>query len=97
MDDWVDGAVQVLTDINGGSTKLPAADGSWKDKDGKILIDRTVVVYSFIRDPDVFEQRFEEIAAFVHEFGKSANQESVMIELSDGHRAYFIDETDYIN
>ncbi len=97
LDDWADGAVQVLTEINGGSTKLPAADGSWKDNRGNILIDNTVVVYSFIRDPDAFEQRFEEIVAFVHEFGKGANQESVMIELSDGHRAYFIDEDDYMN
>jgi len=96
LDAWISAAVRILTDINGGSTKLPTAEGSWKDKNGTTLIDNTVVVYSFIRNPDDFEGRFKEIVAFVHEFGRGANQESVMLEVTDGHRAYFIDENDYI-
>jgi hypothetical protein len=92
----VDGAIHILAEINGGSTSLPASKSAWKAKDGKIVIDDTVVVYSFIRYPDDFEERFDEIAAFIHEFGKSARQESVLIELSDGHRAYFVDESEYL-
>jgi hypothetical protein len=95
VDDWIDAAMRVLTDINGGSTRLPPAAGTWKDKQGQILLDSTTVVYSYVLDPDVFEERFDEIAAFVHEFGKGARQEAVMIELVEGHRAYFVDEDDY--
>lgn len=95
VEDWVDAAAHILTDINGGSTQQAVAKGAWKAKDGEIMLDEVVVVYSFIRYPDAFDARFSEIAAFLHHFGKECQQESVLVELTEGHRAYFVNEEDY--
>lgn len=93
--DWVTAAIHVMAHINEGCTSIPAASGAYKHRDGTIEENETVVVYSFIRDPNAFESRFHEIAAFVHRFGQETRQESVLVELSDGHRAYFVDEASY--
>jgi hypothetical protein len=93
--DWVDAAAHILTEINGGSTQQAVAKGSWKSHDGEIMLDDVVVVYSFIRYPDAFEGRFSEISSFLHHFGTECEQESVLVELTEGHRAYFLNEEDY--
>ena len=61
-----------------------------------LVVLMALVVYSLIRDPDAFEQRFDEIRAFMSDFGRRTNQESVMFEFSDGHSAYFLDESEYV-
>ena len=38
----------------------------------------------------------DEIRAFMSDFGRRTNQESVMFEFSDGHSAYFLDESEYV-
>ena len=94
--DWVRGAIHLLTRINGGSTSLPPSQSGYRRSDGAFELNDTVVVYSLIRDPDAFEQRFDEIRAFMSDFGRRTNQESVMFEFSDGHSAYFLDESEYV-
>jgi hypothetical protein len=94
-DAWVEAALHVLTDINGGCTLQPSSRGVWKTQDGEFLEDDVAIVYSFITDDEAFKARFHEISAFMHRFGIEAKQESVLVELTDGHRAYFLDETSY--
>jgi hypothetical protein len=102
LEDWIDAAINLLTDINGGSTRMPVAKGTWAMRDGRVLKEDTTVVYSYIEEPDEFDARFEEITTFVHKFGRSTRQDSVMVEFSGGDegffvsRAYFIRESDYI-
>lgn len=97
IDIWIGAAVELLTEINGGSTKLPPANGAFKTEAGEIIREDTVVVYSFLRNPDAFERNLERVAAFLHRFGQVTEQESVMVEMTDGHRAYFVNEGNYIS
>lgn len=94
--DWIDSAIHLLTRINGGSTSLPPCKSGYRRSDGEFEANDTVVVYSLIRDPDLFDEKFDEIHAFLSDFGKTTNQESVMFEFSDGHTAYFLDESEYV-
>ena len=102
LDYWVEGAVHLLTDINFGCTRLPAAYGSWRSESGTTF-EHAIVIYSYIRNPTRFEQRLNEIVAFVHRYGKEAEQEAVMVELSGGaygnyfSRAYFVSEADFVD
>jgi hypothetical protein len=90
-DTWISRAMQLLTEINGGATALPAARGMWKDDRGNILDERTVIVYSFIK-PERFFERLPVIRAFLHRFGRETDQGEVLIEY--GSSAMWIDEYD---
>ena len=79
---WVEAGMRLLADINLGVTRLPAAQGIWKPTAGAPdLNESTVLIYSYLREPEVFLDRFDEIRAFLHEFGRSTNQGEVMVEL----------------
>lgn len=103
VDVWVDAAITLLTDINGGSTRMPVAKGTWRATDGRVIKEDTTVIYSYIDEPDEFESRLNEITAFLHRFGRTTKQDSVMVEFSGGDdgyfvsRAYYIHERDYIS
>ena len=102
IQDWIDAAVALFVEINGGCTALPPSDGAWRTDAGPVVSERTAVVYSYITDPDEFERQFDKIARFVHLFGKRTGPESVMVEFSGGEegkyisRAYFVNEKDYL-
>lgn len=96
-EDWIDAAVELLTDINGGSTRMPLARGTWLRRGGHVIKEDTTVVYSYIEDPDEFERRIKEITAFLHRFGKATNQDSVMVEFSGGDDGYFVSRAYYIH
>jgi hypothetical protein len=94
---WVEACADLLTEMNGGATILPVAEGRWQSQKGTKILENTVVVYSYLTDAAKFESRFGEFAELVHKFGKHGRQEAVMVEFSgDGggkfmHRAYFVD------
>ena len=95
---WVDAALALMIDINGGATKLPPAVGVWRSQGGAETRENTSIVYSFIRDPDGFESGIGQIAAFLHKFGRETGQGEVMVEFEGEQgdryvsRSYFIDE-----
>ena len=64
----------MLDQINMGATILPVAVGYWKGEP-----ESTVVVYSYV-DWDKFLKNIDRVREFVHEFGREANQDSVLIE-----------------
>jgi hypothetical protein len=100
LEQWIDVAMTLFADINGGATRLPVAQGIWKpDGRGEIVREATNVVYSFVRDRTRFDANLERIAVFIHSFGKHANQGEVMAEFAGEvpgrgfvSRAYFIDK-----
>ena len=103
-EDWVEAAMTIFADVNGGATRLPTAKGIWKPETGDVVREATSVVYSFIRDTGAFEAGLDRLARFIHTVGKHANQGEVMVdfagevpagaggELRFVSRAYFIDE-----
>jgi hypothetical protein len=103
LEAWIEMAMGVFTDVNGGATRLPLAHGMWKPQSGgKTVREATTVVYSFIRDRARFNANVGRLTTFIHSFGKHANQGEVMVEFSGEvrrrgersfvSRAYFIDE-----
>lgn len=104
IENWLNKAVWLMAEINGGCTRLPAAQGAWFGMNGQTkLFEHTVVIYSYLLKPESFEQRFEEIVEFLHDYGRMTNQDTVMAEFSgwafDGEgyisEAYFIPSTAY--
>jgi hypothetical protein len=99
---WKAAAMNLFAEVNGGATLLPPAQGIWKPEGGgEIVREATSIVYSFIRDEKQFSRGLKRLAAFIHTFGKHANQGEVMVEFSGElpggryvSRAYFIDEYD---
>lgn len=103
-DEWVEAAMTIFADVNGGATRLPTAQGIWKSGTGAVVREATSVVYSFIRDTGTFEAGLERLARFIHSFGKHGNQGEVMVEFAGEvpagaggelrfvSRAYFIDD-----
>jgi hypothetical protein len=99
LEQWIAAAMTLFADVNGGATRLPAAQGVWRpESGGREVRETTAVVYSFIRDTARFEANIGRIAVFIHTFGKHARQGEVMVEFSGDvpergfvSRAYFID------
>lgn len=99
LEDWIEAAMLIFAEVNGGATRLPVAQGIWKPEGGGATVrEATTIVYSFIRDTERFELRVERLAVFAHTFGKHANQGEVMVEFSGDvpgrgfvSRAYFIE------
>lgn len=80
---WHEAAMTLFADVNGGATLLPPADGIWNPEGGGEMVrEATRVVYSFIRDGEKFERDIDQIAVFIHSFGKHAKQGEVMVEFA---------------
>lgn len=88
VDRYVEVAACLMTDINGGVTKLPAAEGRYKS--GEMIVEEnTTILYSYIFDPESFQRRYIELVALLHKFGRETNQREVMFD--------FIGEADNVS
>lgn len=77
---WVEDALRLLSDIGGGATAMPPADGAWLDPNRNALVrEKIVLAYTFI-DPDRFEQRLPELRRFLHRLGRETGQGEVVCE-----------------
>lgn len=102
---WLDRAVRVMTQINGGCTRMAIAKGSWTHSmTGAVVLDDTVVIYSYLFNPEKFVSDFDYIVKLLHDYGHATNQDSVMAEFSgwsdeeQGYisEAYFIPSKNYL-
>lgn len=97
IDAWIETALTIMTEINGGSTRLAPSIGMYNNN-GKIIRENTTVVYSFIRDADNFIANLPRIKKFLHTFGYETRQQEVMVEFSGEssgsffQRAYMISD-----
>jgi hypothetical protein len=80
---WVDEARELLSQIGGGATAYPPADGNWINDKGENLWEQTRIVYCFVY-PDRFRAQAAHLREFVHRFGRETNQGEVVIEF-DNH------------
>jgi hypothetical protein len=80
---WLDRAVRVMTRINGGCTRMPAAKGAWKHRGTrKLIVEDTIVIYSYLFDPEKFVTDFHYIVELLHDYGYETKQDAVIAEFS---------------
>jgi hypothetical protein len=82
IDVWIQAAEALMTDLNGGATTLKVK-GMWRCKTGKILMEDTALIYSFIHYPEHFLERMKKLVEFVREFGRETNQEELLVEFNN--------------
>jgi hypothetical protein len=81
IEDWISAGMQILADINLGVTRLPWAKGIWRSEDGADDVSEdTTLLYSYLRRPETFVGRFNEIKSFLDEFGRETRQGELMVE-----------------
>jgi hypothetical protein len=76
---WVLEAIRILSEINGGATAMPPAEGAWLNDENDIIWEKPVVVYSFIR-PEAFAANLPRIREFLHRMGRETNQGEIACE-----------------
>lgn len=80
---WVVQAMELLSQIGGGATRMPPAQGAWLNPDTQaLIIEDVTLVYSFV-DGDALAQRLPELRRFMHGMGRALNQGEVVIEFND--------------
>ena len=78
---WVGDALRLLARMGGGATCL-WGEGSWTNEDnGKTIIERTAIAYTYIR-PDRFVAELPSLRWFLHDFGRRTNQGEVVVEFA---------------
>lgn len=77
---WVLDAAKLLSRIGGGVTIMPPAEGGWFDEaNDRIIWERPVVVYTYIK-PEPFLERLPQLRSFLHRLGRDTNQGEVAVE-----------------
>jgi hypothetical protein len=80
---WIDEALALLSQIGGGATVLPPAEGAWLNPETAALIRETVVlVYTYV-DPYRFGALLGRIREFMHRLGRETGQSEVVLEFAD--------------
>lgn len=89
-EDWIRVAMDLLTTMNGGVTRLAPAEGQWKPDEGPVVRERTTVLYSNLMRPSEFRRRLPELREFLHQFGRDTGQGEVMAEFTgEGPDGFF--------
>ena len=75
---WGDQALDALGRLFRGATAFPPGKGVWRDdaKGGALLREITVMVVSYV-PKDEIRKRLSDLRAFLHRFGREANQGEV--------------------
>ena len=76
---WVLEALDILGEINGGATAMPASEGVWLNDTGEVIREHPVVVYSYVV-PEPFLSGLSRIREFLHRMGRETNQGEVVVE-----------------
>jgi len=83
FESWVVEALRLLSEIGGGATRLPPAQGAWLNPDTETLvIEDVTLVYSYV-DGDALAARLSDVRQFLHGTGRALNQGEVVVEFND--------------
>jgi hypothetical protein len=83
FESWVMRALELLSLVGGGATRMPPAQGAWLNPDtGALIIEDVTLVYSYV-DGDALAARLPNIRRFLHELGRALNQGEVVIEVNE--------------
>ncbi len=77
--DWVEEALALLSEINGGATATAPVEGAWENDAGILIREQTVLVYSFVK-ADAFIENLARIRDLLHRFGRETGQGEVAFE-----------------
>lgn len=77
--DWIEEAIALMCEINGGATAMPPVDGAWKNERGEVIRENPVVVYSYIAT-EAFTAGLPRIREFLHRMGRRTNQGEIAAE-----------------
>lgn len=79
---WVMGAARLLATIGGGVTIMPPVDGGWVNRNGEIIWEKPVLVYTHIV-PSKFTKAMPALRKFLHTMGRETRQGEVAFELDN--------------
>jgi hypothetical protein len=80
---WVQKALALLSEVGGGATRMPPAQGAWLNRETReLIIEDVTLVYSYI-DAQAFTARLSDIRALLHGMGRTLNQGEVVIEVNE--------------
>jgi len=85
---WIQEAEGALSRLGGGATSLQAR-GVWRDEHDEPLYEMTTLVYSYA-PPKAILDNVSHLRAFLHRYGREANQGAValLLENTDGQWFY---------
>ena len=86
---WVMEAAELLAQIGGGVTILPPVEGGWVAEDGRIVWERPVVLYTYVRF-DALVATLPRLRRFLHRMGRETRQGEVAVEF-DGRFYRIVD------
>jgi hypothetical protein len=76
-------AMELLSEVGGGATRMPPVQGAWLNRDsGVLIVEEVTLVYSFV-DGDALAAKIPKIRQFLHRMGRTLNQGEVVVEISD--------------
>lgn len=83
---WTDETPAVLGRLFRGATAFPPGKGVWRDdaRGGELFKEITVMVVSYVPKAEL-KRHLKELRAFLHRFGREANQGEVGIVINDGY------------
>lgn len=77
--DWIEEALALLSEINGGATATAPVEGAWENDAGVRIREQTVLVYSFVK-AGAFIENLDRIRDLLHRFGRETGQGEVAFE-----------------
>jgi len=85
QDVWASSAGKLLSDLYGGSTNMPPAQGRWYNEETQETITETVIlVHCYLRQGAVNdEEKYKKVAEFLHRMGKKTKQGEVVFVLGE--------------
>jgi hypothetical protein len=83
FESWVTRMLELLSQVGGGATRMPPAQGAWLNPDTHLLvIENVTLVYSYV-DGDALAARLPALRGLLHQMGRALNQGEVVIEVNE--------------
>lgn len=80
---WVRNTLELLSQVGGGATRMPPAQGAWLNPvTAALIIEDVTLVYSYV-DGDTLAARLPDIRRLMHGMGHALNQGEVVVEVND--------------
>ena len=80
---WVEEAMKLLSEIGGGATRMPPAQGAWLNPEtSRLIVEEVTLIYSYV-DGDALAGRLGDLRQFLHDMGRGLKQGEVIVEFND--------------
>jgi hypothetical protein len=83
FENWIGRAMELLSQIGRGATRMPPAQGAWLNPEtAALIIEDVTLVYSYV-DGDALASRLADLRSFLHTMGRALKQGEIVIEFND--------------